>query len=1066
MNRYISLVVLWLTWSWTTAFGQKIINGKVIADLDQKPLIGATISINGKLKTTTDKSGVFSVAVNRTDTVFNITYMGFAPCTGLIQNLKDDPIFRLKKNEAVLDEVQVYTGYEVLSKEKTTGSFTKIGADLLEQQVTTNVLDRLETVGNGIMVDRGTNAGGRITVRGISSIRGPKEPLIVLDNFPYNGDLDNINPNSIESITVLKDAAASSIWGAKAANGVIVITSKKAKMGQSFGVDFSANNSLGNKPNLFALPRISSTDFIDVEMMLYEKGFYNSWINSNNKMLLSPVVERLLYNDQYEQGNRSKANVDIDKLRNRDVRNDYAKYIYKNSLNQQYMLSMSARGDKVSNLLSAGYDRNKDAVGATFDRLNLRNYISYKPLEQLELSAEMIYTNKQSESGRPQFADLKQNALTILPYTALVDESGNPLAMAKTYRQSVTDGLVDKYGLLDWNYYPLADYQHSRVTRNVDDILFNAGIDFRPISGLTLSAKYQFEKQRLLTENLNDANSYYARDLVNSFTEIGADNKLNYRIPVGGIIDNGYASITSNNFRGQAAYQNKWKKHELTALIGGEVMLRNDKSNSSRLYGFNNDILTFGTVDYKNQYRDLITGIQRFIPDNAGVAENQRNFLSFFSSMAYNYHSRYFVTLSARRDASNLFGLRTNDQWNPFWSAGLGWKMSDEDWYGLKAFPFLKLRATMGSSGNIDPAMSAVTTIQYRGNSPYTGDPFSIFANYCNPQLRWETTRTLNFGLDFSGLHDRLSGSIDIYKKQGKNLFGISPLDYTTGISSLVRNTASMEGKGLDLQLKAVNLKKGVLKWESILNMSINKDKVTEYYLASQTASSFVSASVPISGITGKPVYSIFAYRWGGLDPENGNPRGYIGDQLSIDYRALVGSGTKVSDLAYFGSAIPTHFGSLLNSFSIKDFTLNVAISYKMGYYFRKQSINYQNLFSNWLGNEDYAKRWQQPGDELITDVPSLVYPASIQRDAFYGGSEPLIRKGDHIRFQYINLSYVLPDRISRKLNLKSIKTSININNIGIIWRANKDHIDPDAYYINPSVPTPRSYTLALKLSF
>lgn len=1066
MKTYISLIVLGLSLCWTNVLGQKIIKGKVIADVDQKPLSGATISVNGKLITKTDKSGAFSLEIHPTDTVFNITYMGLIPYRTRIQNLMDQPIFKLKKNEALLDEVQVYTGYEVLSKEKTTGSFTKIGADLLAQQVSTNILDRLEAVGNGIMVDRGTNAAGRITVRGISSIRGPKEPLIVLDNFPYNGDLDNINPNTIETITVLKDAAASSIWGAKAANGVIVITSKKPKKGQSFGIDFSANSSLGSKPDLFALPRISSTDFIDVETMLYEKGYYNSWINSTNKMLLSPVVERLLYNDLHEQGDRAKANLDIDKLRDRDVRNDYAKHIYKNARNQQYMLSLSARGEKVSNVLSAGYDRNKDAVGATFGRLNLRNYISYKPIESLELSAEMIYTNKQTASGRPQFADLKQNTFTILPYTALVDESGNPLPIAKTYGQSFTEGLVNNYGLLDWNYYPLSDYKHARLTRNVDDILLNAGIDFRPISGLTVSAKYQFEKQRLLTENLNDENSYYARDLVNSFTEIGTDNKLNYRIPVGGVVDNGYASTTSNNFRGQAAYLNKWKVHELTALVGGEVLLRHDKSNSSRLYGFNKDILTFGTVDYKNQYRDLVTGILRFIPDNAGIAENQRNFLSFFSSMAYNYRARYFVTLSARRDASNLFGLRTNDQWNPFWSAGLAWKMSDEAWYGLKAFPFLKLRATLGSSGNIDPAMSAVTTIQYRGNSPYTGDPFSIFANYSNPQLRWETTRTLNFGLDFSGLNNRLSGSIDLYRKQGKNLFGTSPLDYTTGISSLVRNTASMTGKGLDVQLNSVNLIKGNLKWESTLNMSIAKDKVTEYYLSSQFGSSFVSASVPISGITGKPVYSIFAYRWAGLDPGNGNPRGYIGDQLSTDYRALVGSGTTVSDLAYFGSAIPTHFGSLLNSFSVKGFTLNMAVSYKMGYYFRKQSINYQNLFSNWVGNDDYAKRWQQPGDEMFTDVPSLVYPASVQRDAFYGGSEPLIRKGDHIRFQYINLSYALPSSLVKKLNLKSITTSININNIGIIWRANKDHIDPDAYYINPSIPTPRSYTLALKSSF
>lgn len=1064
LKKYSSIVVLYLVLGWTTVLGQRIMNGKVISDVDATPLFGATVLIDGKTRTSTDKSGAFSVQTTLRDTMLSINYIGFIPFSVQLQSLKDNSTFRLKKNEAVLDEVQVNTGYEILSKEKTTGSFTKIGSELLEQQVSTNILDRLEAVTNGIMVDRGTNAGGRITVRGISSIRGPKEPLIVLDNFPYNGDLDNINPNSIESITVLKDAAASSIWGAKAANGVIVITSKKGKKGQSFGIDFSSNTTFGNKPDLFSIPNIATTDFIDTELMLYEKGYYNSWINSSNKMLLSPVVERLIYNDHNEQGDRTKAYKDIDKLRDRDVRNDYSKYMYQNSVNQQHMLSLSVRADQISNLLSLGYDRNKDVLDANFERINVRNFSSYKPIASLELSTELLYTKKQQHSGRPRYGAIIQNASGILPYTSFADEMGHPIAIGKVYRQSYIDQMVDQYNLLDWNYYPLEDYKHTRSEHGVNNLLINVGIDYRPIADLNLSFKYQFEKQSGENRLSNDVDSYYTRDLINSFTEINSNGGLKYNIPLGGILDNGFSNSISNNFRGQLSYLKKWKRHEFSSLIGAEVLTRSSTGNANRLYGFNKDILTFGTVDYKNQYAHLITGSRQFIKDNSSISEFHNNFLSFFGSFAYNLKSRYFVTLSARRDASNLFGLRTNDQWNPFWSLGAAWKLSDESWFKLNGLSFLKVRSTLGSSGNIDPAMSAVTTIQYLSNSPYTGDPFSIFVNYNNPELRWETVKNLNFGLDFANKNNRISGSLDFYKKYGSNLFGSSQLDYTTGISTLVKNTASMTGKGLDIQLKTVNLKKSDLNWESTLNFSIYKDKVTEYYLGTQAASSFLSAAVPISGIAGKPVYSIFAYKWAGLDPNTGDPRGYLDGEVSTDYRALVGNGTQVDDLVYFGSALPTHFGSFLNSFSVKDFTLSLSISYKMGYYFRKRSINYQNLFSRWIGHEDFANRWQHKGDEQSTDVPSMIYPASTQRDAFYGGSEPLVRKGDHFRFQYINLTYTLPESIATRLYLKHIRAFFNVNNIGVIWRANKEKIDPDAYYMDYYMPTPKSFTLGLKL--
>lgn len=377
------------------------------------------------------------------------------------------------------------------------------------------------------------------------------------------------------------------------------------------------------------MPNIATTDFIDTELMLYEKGYYNSWINSSNKMLLSPVVERLIYNDQNEQGDRTKAYMDIDKLRDRDVRNDYSKYMYQNSVNQQHMLSISVRADQISNLLSLGYDRNKDVLDANFERINVRNFSSYKPIASLELSTELLYTKKQQRSGRPRYGAIIQNASGILPYTSFADEMGHPIVIGKVYRQSYIDQIVDQYNLLDWNYYPLEDYKHTRSEHAVNNLLINVGIDYRPIGDLNLSFKYQFEKQSGENRLSNDVDSYYTRDLINSFTEINSNGGSKYNIPVGGILDNSFSNSISNNFRGQLSYLKKWKGHEFSSLIGAEVLTRSSTGNANRLYGFNTDILTFGTVDYKNQYAHLITGSRQFIKDNSSISEFHNNFLSF-----------------------------------------------------------------------------------------------------------------------------------------------------------------------------------------------------------------------------------------------------------------------------------------------------------------------------------------------------------------------------------------------------------------------------------------------------
>ena len=272
-----------------------------------------------------------------------------------------------------------------------------------------------------------------------------------------------------------------------------------------------------------------------------------------------------------------------------------------------------------------------------------------------------------------------------------------------------------------------------------------------------------------------------------------------------------------------------------------------------------------------------------------------------------------------------------------------------------------------------------------------------------------------------------------------------------------------MKGNGADIVLNSLNTS-GKLKWQTTLNFSYYNDEVTAYYLGQQPGYTYLSGT-SVTGVAGKPVYSIFSFKSAGLDPTNGNPRGYLNGQVSEDYTSLY-TNSQLSDLKYSGSALPTKFGSLANSFSYGNFSIDINITYKLGYYFRKNSIDYSALFNNGIGNADFAVRWQKPGDEMHTYVPSMVYPDDIERDAFYLGSDPLIENGGHVRLQYITASYDFLKSNYPGLPFKTLRIYTNVSNMGLIWAANKDHIDPDYYYSGNTLKPPLTIAFGIKASF
>jgi hypothetical protein len=430
---------------------------------------------------------------------------------------------------------------------------------------------------------------------------------------------------------------------------------------------------------------------------------------------------------------------------------------------------------------------------------------------------------------------------------------------------------------------------------------------------------------------------------------------------------------------------------------------------------------------------------------------------------AYTYKRRYTLSGSARKDESNLFGVKTNQKGVPLWSAGFAWAISQEAFYHVAWLPELKLRITKGYNGNIDKSVTAFVTARMNANSAVYNLPTGTITNPPNPSLRWEKVDIQNIGIDFATRGRRIEGSLEYYTKRGTDLIGVSPIAPSTGISEFRGNTADIKGHGLDLVLNCINMK-GPFFWKTNFLFSYVTDKVTSYKAAQDIAAAYASQQT-FNPLEGRPLYSIYSFKWAGLDPQTGDPMGYLNGKPSKDYVSIL-SATDLSTLVYHGSATPRVFGSIRNTFSWKGVSLSCNITYKMAYYFKRRSFVNADLISlqPMAVHADYAKRWQKPGDEKITDVPSLVYPSLLSgRDNMYQASEILVEKGDHIRLQDIQLSYDLNRQQVKKLPVQNIRFYVYASNLGILWKANDKGIDPDFVI---GLPNPRTIAVGASIDF
>lgn len=1048
------------------------ITGKVV-DENGQGLAGSTIKITStKFTIITGSNGAFSVQLPDSSAVLVVSYIGYKTKEVFVSGADVDLVIRLEQSPVEMKGVEVVsTGYESLPKERATGSFEQVNNELFNRSTGPTVIARLEGIVPALLFDKrhlpGDVASGlaQMTIRGLSTLTSNTEPLIVLDNIPYEGDVSNINPNDVESITVLKDAAAASIWGVRAGNGVIVITTKKGTYDRPLQISFNTNLIVQKKPDLFYLPQMNTNDFIGVEKFLFTQGNYDYLINDSfTHPFITPVID-LLAKERAGSITAGSADAQIASLSQYDARNDYLKYVYRNSVNQQYALNINGGAKNINYIISIGYDKGlADMVRVGNDRITLRSNLSLKPIQNLEIQVGSLFTQNKTQTPGGDLSSFLTYTPGILPYTRLVDGQGSPLVVGRDYNAGFAANPGDSR-LLNWQFRPLGELDASTNTTHNYDALFNLGAKYQFSKVLNAEVKYQYERALSEQKDWEGPNAYYTRNLINLYTQ-PVGSAVEKPIPYGSILNESDGNAYSYTLRGQLNLNKEWNtRHRITAIAGAEVRENHSESHHFATYGYNDQDLTYQPVDFTTYYSWYIPsqmGSGGTIPNGLNFSNQTYRFTSLYGNAAYTYDNRYTLSASVRKDASNLFGVNSNQRGVPLWSAGLGWNISRESFYECSRIPLLRFRATYGYNGNTNNAISAFSIISYgRGPSPYTGLPDANISDPANPNLRWEKVGIANFGLDFGLKGNRLSGSLEYFTKNSKDLVYAVPIGLTTGFSSALENAVAMMGKGVDISLHSSNLSSGAFKWMTDLTFSYNTNKVTRYTpLSAPAAAYYLSTDGGIAPITGKTLYAVYSYKWAGLDPQTGDPQGYVNKQVSKDYITM--DYDSVQNLQYHGSAIPIIFGSFRNTFSWKKISLSVNILYKLNYYFRRASINYAQLFNPYTpsGHADFSKRWQKPGDERITNVPSMVYPDDSYRDLFYQNSAALISRADHIRLQDITASYTL-DKPNRAF--KSLRLYGNISNLGIIWRANKQGIDPD---YGGNYPAPKAFTIGLSGNF
>lgn len=1047
--------------------GKRLLRGTVTDD-NGEPLMGVSVSTDGGTPlAVTDADGKFSIAMPANATQLTFTYVGMATQTINIGQ-RSNFYVAMSAGEQALKDI-VVTGYQTISRERTTGSFNVVTPEKLKGKLQTNILARLEGMVPGMM-----QQNGALYIRGMSTLNGGANaysPLFVVDGLPFEGDVSSINPATIKTITVLKDAAAASIYGARAANGVVVISTIDAKGENKTTIRYDASVKFTPKPDMDYLNLMDTREMMD----LREYGFkFNSvpYAMIPPNYYLDPVSE-LLYKHRDGLIDEQTFQNGMNKYRNLNNRKQLEDFYTQTGIEHQHNLSLSGGNDINRYVFTLNYTGNR--FNARYNQMQrygatLRDNIKLTSWLNAEAALTINYNNTNSDRGMGTYTDMYRNQPS---YTMLKDEGGNPLNVP-TYKSEWEMNRLIGLGLKDEHYSPITNRREERYNSNENYYRLMLGLNLKIMKGLNFDVRFQTENSADKTVEIRSERSYYVRNMINDAAQYDPNTKkLTLNVPEGAHYAESRGDADSYTLRAQLNFNRDFGPHSITALAGGER--RRTKTTNTSIYymGFDESTLAYKPIDPTaltnlKRTESLAGSFSWSFTGNNWINEIENRYVSFYANAAYAFDSKYNLTASIRVDQSNLFGTDPRYQYRPLWSVGGAWHIAKERFLAgkLSWLNALTLRATYGIGGNVPRGTSPYVTLKAAQYNPWSKDFGAEIKSPPNYTLRWEKTATTNLGLDFAVLNNRLSGSIEVYHKHSTDLLAQRDADPTLGFKQLTLNYGNMTNKGIEVSLNSVNLQTRNLRWTTGLNFGYNKNTLDDVEDSNPNVHSYTSG---FAAVKGHPLGAIFSFRYAGLSPTDGTPRYYVEGGSKTEAQV-----SNLSDLVYSGTRHPTYSGSFSNTIAYKDFELSFMLVFYGGNVLRTEPAPFVSEPSHLNPNKEMRNIWRQPGDERNPDATPAFTGYALDlatvRHPWYAADRHVF-KADYAKLRHLSLTYRVPQRLVAKCGLAQLALTLQGQNL-LSWTANKYGVDPEALGTTGygwgmrTIPTPATWTFGLSATF
>ncbi|KFF17811.1 SusC/RagA family TonB-linked outer membrane protein [Chryseobacterium sp. JM1] len=1055
-------------------------------------LVGIIESVS--VGTVTDSNGKFILEIPADTKSVLVSYPGYESRVIQISEGQTNYTVRLIPEVSDKNKIQevIITGYQKIEKRKQTSAVTTVKMDNINQAGVASVDQMMAGQIAGVVVTPETGAPGspaKIRIRGTASLSGPQDPLWVVDGLPLEGndvpnfsDKDNIdqlqnfsiaglNPNDIEDITILKDAAATAIYGARAANGVISITTKKGKKG-SMRINFSADTFVTSRPDFDKLNLLNASEKVDLELMLASRADLTYRADKGEVMRILTKNGQL---DAYRSGGLGALNSftrqQLDGLRNNST--DWGKLLYRNAINKQYGLSVSGGSDRSDYYFSLGYyDEQGTTIGTGFERYNLTLKNNYKLSDKLNAGISIFGTN----SERTSFVTDADASINPINYSRNANPYLSPYNADGSYRYDQDiDGLRDAY--VPFNF--LEERENTNYTLKNRSIKGILDLEYKITKDLKITSQFGMQYDSNKTEKFAAENTYSTRKMKEG-TRYYKDGAFRYFLPAGGVKQNWDNEFFQYNWKLQAAYSTKINsKHEIDLMAGSEIRRTNDNTTLTRAFGYNSMTRTGTPIVFPSSN---FAGDKKY-ETYREMAPVENAYASMFATASYTFDQKYTFFGSVRYDGTNLFGVNKKYKYLPIWAVSGSWLVTKENFMkDLTAISNLRLRASYGLQGNIDRNTSPFFIGEYKETTILPGNKENII-NVISPpndKLRWEKTTNVNFGLDLGMLKNRVNLTADIYSRKGTDMISMKETPLETGFEYTMMNWGSLTNKGFELALSTRNIDNENFKWNTTINFAHNKSNV----LSEQPRNNALLPSRE-----GLPVNAVFALKTAGMD-ENGNPMFWKGNEkvkaeeffklydVYADFLPGQLVDTKLSNeelrnlFTYVGDRDPKFTGGIINTFKIHSFDLTVSAAFNF-----KQTVmrtpSYRGMDLD--RGRNYTKDIYEAGTTLpgITSADMESNPGWMANKWFadnrsnaYSLLDVWAKEISYVRISSIRLGYTLPKEFTSPMGISSLRLSVEGRNLFVFSNGYKGYFDPETYGNIYAQPIAKSVTVGFNVSF